>query len=165
MAENENLQSLYVDQLRDLYSAEHQILDALPKMVKQSAHRELQVALDHHYRVTEEQVSRLKQIFVDLDESPRGETCEAMEGLIEEGQKEMNHWHQHDVLDAAIIAAVQRVEHYEMAAYGTARTLAQTLGFGRQADLLQQTLDEEHEADETLTLIAQSVVNADATRP
>lgn len=164
MAQNENLQSLYIDQLRDLYSAEQQILDALPKMVKQSAHRELQNALEHHREVTEHQVDRLKRIFGDLDESARGETCEAMLGIIKEGKKEMDQWHDHDILDAAIIASAQRVEHYEMAGYGTARTLAQCLGLNHHADLLQQTLDEEKEADQTLSNIALSVVNTDAMR-
>jgi ferritin-like metal-binding protein YciE len=164
MATHENLQTLYVDQLRDLYSAERQILEALPKMVEHSTHRELQNALDHHRVVTEHQVDRLKQIFGDLKEKERGETCEAMQGLLKEGKRELEHWHDHDVLDAAIIAAAQRVEHYEMAGYGTARTLAQTLGLQRHADLLQQTLNEEREADKTLTHIAESVVNPEAMK-
>ncbi len=164
MPSNENLQSLYVDQLRDLYSAEYQILDALPKMVKQSHHRELADALDKHRQVTETQVQRLKDIFSDLNESPGGEKCEAMEGILKEGKREMGQWHDRAVLDAAIIASAQRVEHYEMAGYGTARSLAQTLGLDRHADLLQQTLNEEGEADHTLSGIADSVVNADAMR-
>ena len=158
MARNESLQSLYVDQLRDLYSAENQILDALPKMVKQSSHRELADALDRHLHVTEQQVQRLNEIFADLNEAPSGETCEAMAGILKEGKKELSRWEDQDVLDAAIIASAQRVEHYEMAAYGTTRTIAQTLGFERHADLLQQTLDEEGEADHTLTGIAEQVV-------
>jgi ferritin-like metal-binding protein YciE len=164
MEMHENLQALYVDQLRDLYSAERQILDALPKMVKRSTHRELQNALDHHRVVTEHQVDRLKQIFDELEQKERGETCEAMQGLLKEGARELEHWHDHDVLDAAIIAAAQRVEHYEMAGYGTARTIAQTLGLHRHAELLQQTLNEEREADKTLTHIAESVVNPEAVK-
>jgi ferritin-like metal-binding protein YciE len=166
MGRNESLQSLYVDQLRDLYSAEDQILDALPKMIKQSSHRELADALDQHLHVTEQQVLRLKEIFTDLNESPTGETCEAMAGIIKEGKKELSQWDHRDVLDAAIIASAQRVEHYEMAAYGTTRAIAQTLGFERHAGLLQQTLDEEGEADHTLTGIAEQIVYAqsDVTR-
>jgi ferritin-like metal-binding protein YciE len=164
MADNENLHSLYIDQLRDLYSAERQILDALPKMIKRSTHRELTAALEDHRTVTERQVDRLEQIFTLLQEKPGGEKCEGIEGILKEGNKELHHWHDHAVLDAAIIASAQRVEHYEIAGYGTARSIAQVLGLPEHAAMLQRTLNEEEAADRALTGIADSVVNADALR-
>jgi ferritin-like metal-binding protein YciE len=161
---SENLQDLYVDQLRDLHSAEQQILKALPKMIGKTTHPELKRALQEHEKVTEKQVQRLETIFSELGERPTGHKCKGMEGLIEEGEEALKDFKDGDVLDAAIIASAQRVEHYEMAGYGTVRSMANMLGFARQADLLQETLNEEGEADEKLSTLAESVVNIDAMK-
>jgi ferritin-like metal-binding protein YciE len=155
----ESLQDLYVEQLQDLYSAERQILKALPKMIDQTAHSELRQGFQAHLRQTEEQVRRLEQIFQNLGDDPEGEECEGMKGLIKEGEKFMKE------RAAALIAAAQRVEHYEIAGYGCARTYAHALGRSRDAQLLQQTLDEEGETDKKLTRIAEQVVNPDAQQP
>ena len=160
----ESLQDLYVEQLRDLYDAENQILDALPKMTSQASHTELKRAFQEHLRVTQEHVNRLRQIFTQLGTSPEGETCAGMKGLIKEGEKTIKEWDDSDVLDAALIAAAQRVEHYEIAGYGTVRTYAQMLGKANQAQLLQRTLDEEGETDKKLTALAESVINVHAKR-
>jgi ferritin-like metal-binding protein YciE len=160
--ELETLRALYVDELKDLYSAENQILKALPRMVKAASDRELKRALTHHERVTRTQVKRLERIFKDLDESPRGKKCHGMEGLLEEGKELMAEKPEPDVLDAGLISKAQHVEHYEIAGYGTVRTWAQQLGFDQQAALLQQTLDEETEADKTLSQLAEASVNVAA---
>jgi ferritin-like metal-binding protein YciE len=162
--EKESLQKLYVEQLRDLYSAEGQILEALPKMVKQTKHTELKRAFQEHYQQTEQQVQRLQRIFDELGEKPGGHECKGMEGLLEEGDEAMEEFKDSDVLDAALIAAAQRVEHYEMAGYGCARTYAHMLGLTEQATLLQRTLDEEGDTDERLTDLAETVVNVDALK-
>jgi ferritin-like metal-binding protein YciE len=161
---SENLHDLYVDQLRDLHSAEKQILKALPKMIGKTTHPELKRALQEHEKVTEKQVQRLDTIFSELGEKPTGHKCKGMEGLIEEGEDALKDFTDGDVLDAAIIASAQRVEHYEMAGYGTVRSMANMLGFARQADLLQETLNEEGEADEKLSTLAERVVNIDAMK-
>ncbi|HEX6967152.1 MAG TPA: ferritin-like domain-containing protein [Gemmatimonadaceae bacterium] len=158
----ESLKSLYVDQLRDLYNAENQILAALPKMAQRSSHPELKNAFQQHEQVTKTHVDRLNQIFKQLGVQPQGETCEGMQGIIQEGEKMLKERSDPDTLDAALIAAAQRVEHYEIAGYGTVRTYANELGFGEQADLLQRTLNEEGSTDHKLTQIAETVVNADA---
>ncbi|HEU4563782.1 MAG TPA: ferritin-like domain-containing protein [Gemmatimonadaceae bacterium] len=158
----DSLQDLYVEQLRDLYSAEQQILDALPKMIDASTHPQLKQGFELHQRQTEEQVRRLEQIFRDLGERPGGEKCDGMEGLLKEGKKMMKERGDDNVRDAGIIASAQRVEHYEIAGYGSARNFALGLGRERDAQLLQQTLDEEGETDHKLTQIAESVVNPDA---
>lgn len=158
----ESLKSLYVDQLRDLYNAENQILAALPKMAQRSSHPELKNAFQQHEQVTKTHVDRLNQIFKQLGVQPQGETCEGMQGIIQEGEKMLKERSDPDTLDAALIAAAQRVEHYEIAGYGTVRTYANELGFGDQADLLQRTLNEEGSTDHKLTQIAETVVNADA---
>ena len=160
----ENLQDLYVEQLRDLHSAENQILKALPKMIKKTTHPELKAALQEHEKVTDKQVQRLETIFQELGEKPTGHKCKGMEGLLEEGEEALKDFTDGDVLDAAIIASAQRVEHYEIAGYGTVRSMANMLGFDRQADLLQETLDEEGEADHKLTGLAERVVNIDALK-
>lgn len=158
----ENLQDLFVHELKDLYSAENQILKALPKMVQAANSAELQQAFQDHLTQTEGHVQRLEDILRELQVSPRGVKCAGMEGLLEEGKEvlkqkaEAQDW----VLDAALIGAAQRVEHYEMAAYGTARAHAEKLGLYRAAKLLQQTLDEEGAADKKLTEIAERAVNA-----
>lgn len=158
----ESLQDLYLHELKDIYNAEKQLLQALPKMAKKANHGELRQAFEEHTRVTEEQVRRLETIFDDLGQRPGGVKCKGMEGLIEESEEVMGERADPDVLDAALISAAQRVEHYEIAAYGSARTFANQLGFERHVDLLQQTLDEEGETDQRLTQLAESRINRDA---
>lgn len=150
-------------ELKDLYSAEKQLTKALPKMAKAATNEELKEAFETHLTETEGQVERLEQIFKQLDISySRVEKCKAMEGLIEEGQDLLEEGLEPDVLDAALICAAQKVEHYEIAGYGCARTFAQQLGHGDVAELLQETLDEEGNTDKKLTEIAESVVNEEA---
>ena len=153
----ENLQQLLLKELRDLYDAEKQITDALPKMIDAAHHSELKSALEDHLHVTKQQISRLDHIFQTLQEKPTGETCKGMKGLLKEGDELASAEGDPSTIDAAIITAAQRVEHYEMAGYGTVRTYAELLGQRQIATLLQQTLDEEKTADETLTNIAGSV--------
>ena len=160
----ESLRDLYVEELKDLYSAENQILKALPKMAKKASSDELRAAFEEHLEITRSQVERLETIFDDLERSPKGKRCKGMAGLIEEGSEMMKEDAEPDVLDAALISAAQRVEHYEIAAYGTVRTYAERLGLDKHSRLLQQTLDEEGEADKKLTQIAESSVNPDAQR-
>jgi ferritin-like metal-binding protein YciE len=160
----ETLHDLYVEELKDLYSAEKQLLRALPKMAKKASHDQLRTAFEEHLEITKEQVSRLETIFDDLERSPRGKKCRGMEGLIEEGQEMMAEDAEPDVMDAALISAAQKVEHYEIAGYGTARTMAEQLGLSKHSRLLQQTLDEEGEADKKLTQIAEARVNIEAER-
>ncbi|CAN5867338.1 ferritin-like domain-containing protein [soil metagenome] len=159
-----SLTDLYVEQLQDLYSAETQILKALPDMEKRASHPELKTAFKEHHQVTGEQVQRLEQIFDDLGKSPKGHHCKGMEGLLKEGQEMIKEKGDDDVLDAGLIAAAQRVEHYEIAGYGTVRTYADQLGHKQHADLLQRTLDEEGETDKRLTKLAEQLVNQDAMR-
>jgi ferritin-like metal-binding protein YciE len=153
----ETLQELFVDELKDLYSAENQIIKALPKMIKNANSDELRSAFEEHLEQTKGQVERLDQIFGDLNATARGKKCKGMEGLIEEGKELMEEDVEPEVLDAGLIAAAQKVEHYEIAAYGTARTHAELLGMDEAVDLLQQTLDEEKETDRKLSSIAESV--------
>jgi ferritin-like metal-binding protein YciE len=160
--ELEHLMNLYVDELKDVYSAEQQILKALPKMARKASHEELRTAFENHEKMTQEQVKRLDTIFDDLKQSPGGKKCKGMEGLIEEGEEMMSEDADPDVLDAAMIASAQRVEHYEIAAYGTLRTYAEQLGLTDHARLLQTTLDEEGSTDKLLTGIAERRVNRDA---
>jgi ferritin-like metal-binding protein YciE len=159
-----SLQKLYVEQLQDLYSAESQILQALPKMAEKAKHPELRSGFELHQRQTQEHVRRLEQIFQRLGEKPGGVTCEGMKGLLKEGEKTMKEKADSDVLDAALIADAQRVEHYEIAGYGTVRTFAQLLGFQQDVQLLQKTLDEEGQTDKKLTAMAEQVVNIDAAQ-
>ena len=156
------LEDLFVDLLKDLYSAEKQLVKALPKMAKAAEASDLQKAFQDHLKQTEGHVERLDQVFSDLEASPRGKKCVGMEGLIEEGNEIMQENAEPDVMDAGLIAAAQKVEHYEIASYGTARTWAQQLGYDRVARLLQDTLDEEGEANKKLTAIAESHVNMQA---
>jgi ferritin-like metal-binding protein YciE len=156
------LEDLFHHELKDLYSAEKQLLKALPKMAKAATNEDLREAFESHLEETEEQVNRLEKIFEELGLSTRGAKCPGMEGLIEEGKEIMAEDVEPEVLDAALICSAQRVEHYEIAAYGCARTFAQQLGHSKIADLLQQTLDEEGAADEKLTQIAESRVNEEA---
>lgn len=149
-----SLDDLFVSELKDLYSAEKQLLKAIPKMAKAANSKALQNGFTKHLKQTEGHVSRLEKVFEELGVSPRGKKCKAMEGLIEEGKEVLEEDMDDDVRDAALIAAAQRVEHYEIAAYGTARTLAQELGLTDAQALLDETLDEESNADKLLTKIA-----------
>ena len=158
----DTLKKLYVNELRDLYNAENQLLKALPKMAKGSSSDELKKAFEDHLEQTEEHVKRLEEIFKQLGENPKGKTCKAMKGLVEEGSEILEEDGDDSVLDAGIIAAAQKVEHYEIASYGTVRTFAELLGEEKAVDLLQQTLDEEGEADKLLNELAQEIVNPEA---
>ena len=162
--EKESLQKLYVEQLKDLFSAEEQILEALPKMAKKAKHAELKRGFQEHYQQTEQQKQRLERLGELLGEDLSGHQCKGMEGLIKEGDEVMKEFTDSDVLDAALISAAQRVEHYEMAGYGCARTYAHLLGLGEHADLLQRTLDEEGDTDHKLTDLAERVINIDALK-
>jgi ferritin-like metal-binding protein YciE len=160
--EMESLKELYVDELKDLWSAETQITKALPKMMKAASNPKLKKAFNTHLKQTERQIKRLERIFKELDESPRGKKCVGMEGLIKEAQELIKEKPDADVLDAGLIAAAQHVEHYEMAGYGCVRTWARQMGEDRQAELLQETLDEEEQTDRLLTELAESEINVDA---
>lgn len=156
------LKDLYVEELRDLYSAENQIVKALPKMAKAASSPELKAAFEQHLQETKGQVERLETIFRALGEKASGKTCKAMEGLVEEGEELIKEKPDASVLDAGLISAAQRVEHYEMAGYGSVRTYAQTLGEKDAAQLLQQTLEEEGMTDKKLTQLAETLINAQA---
>ena len=160
--EMETLRDLYVDGLKDLWSAEKQILKALPTMQKKASHPALKRAFKTHEAQTRMQVKRLERICKELGESPRGKKCVGMEGLIEEAKELLSEKPEPNVLDAGLISAAQHVEHYEMAGYGTARTWARLLGYEQQAALLEQTLEEEKATDLLLTDIATSQINIDA---
>lgn len=156
------LEDLYIDMLKDLYSAEKQLVKALPKMAKNSQNAQLQKAFQEHLKQTEGHVERIERIFTELGGSPRGKKCMGMEGLVEEGNELLQEDAEPDVLDAGLIAAAQKVEHYEIASYGTVRTWAERLGYNNAAKLLQQTLDEEGAANKKLTEIAETFVNMEA---
>jgi ferritin-like metal-binding protein YciE len=158
-----SLRDLFIEELRNLYSAETQLVDALPQMAEAAASQELASAFEHHLEETREHASRLESIFNQLGEKSSGETCEAMKGLIKEGGNIVKAEGDPDVRDAGLIGAAQRVEHYEMAGYGTARSLAGRFGDNQAAEILQQTLDEEGEANKKLTSIAESQVNVAAS--
>ena len=155
--EMETLQDLYVEGLKDLYSAENQILKALPQMIKKASDPKLKRAFTTHERQTRQQAKRIERICKQLGEKPTGKKCVGMEGLIKEAKELISERPDPDVLDAGLIAAAQHVEHYEIAGYGTMRTYARLLGFEEQAQLLQQTLDEEGETDKLLTGLSQSI--------
>ena len=157
-----SLRDLLVTELKDLYNAENQLLKALPKMAKAASSPDLKAAFTEHLEVTRRQVERLETIFADLGTSPKGKKCKAMEGLVEEGKEVIDEDGDPAVKDAALIAAAQRVEHYEIAGYGCARTFAQLLGHANAAALLQETLTEEGDADKKLTALAETVINAEA---
>ena len=158
----ESLETLYIEELRDIYNAENQLLKALPKMAKAASAPELKQAFEDHLEQTKEHVERLDEIFEKLDKKPTGKTCAAMKGLVEEGSEIMKEEGEEHVIDAGLIAAAQKVEHYEMASYGTVRTWAEILGEEDAAELLQQTLDEEGETDKRLTELAEEIVNVEA---
>jgi ferritin-like metal-binding protein YciE len=160
----ESLHDLYLSELSDLYSAEKQIVKALPKMIEKTESAELRHALEDHLEETLGHVDRLEEVFEMHGESPQRQKCKGMEGILEEGDELVGKDAAAAVRDAAIIAAAQRVEHYEMAAYGTVRTWAQQLGHGKAAAVLQETLEEEGAADKKLTSIAARRINIEATR-
>ena len=155
--EKTSLQDLYVDELRDLYNAETQLVKALPKMAKAATNDQLREAFEEHLRQTTEHVSRLEQIFEQLGEKTSGKKCLGMEGLVKEGSETMKENYSEAVKDAAIIGAAQRVEHYEMAGYGTVKAFAELLGENDHVSLLEQTLEEERQADEKLTQLAEQI--------
>jgi len=154
---NENFKKLYIDELKDLYSAENQLVKALPKMAKAAVSEELREGFESHLDQTKGQVQRLETIFQSLNESPKGKKCVAMEGLVKEGAEVMEEDFEEAVLDAALIGAAQRVEHYEIAAYVTVHEFAKVLGLTEHASLLEKTLGEEKETDEKLSKLAKEV--------
>ncbi|MCC6494233.1 MAG: ferritin-like domain-containing protein [Pirellulales bacterium] len=149
-----NLEDLFLHELKDTLDAEKQILKALPKMAKAADSQELRAAFEEHHAVTEQQVERLETIFESLGKAARGKHCPGMEGIISEGQEIIKELEKGPVLDAALIAAAQKVEHYEICSYGTLATYAEVLGYAEAKDLLGQTLGEEKETDENLTTLA-----------
>jgi ferritin-like metal-binding protein YciE len=158
----DTLKQLYVEELRDLYSAESQLLKALPKMARGASSDELKQAFENHLEQTKEHVARLDEIFEGLNEKPAGKTCKAMKGLVEEGAEMLEEEGNESVIDAGLIGAAQRVEHYEIAAYGTVRTFAELLGEDEAVELLQGTLEEESETDKLLSELAENIVNEEA---
>ncbi len=160
--ELDTLRDLYVAELKDLYSAEKQLVQALPKMIKATKHPELRAAFKTHLQQTVEHVKRLELVCAELGATPRGKRCVGMAGLIEEGAELIEKRSDDDVLDAGLIAAAQHIEHYEMAGYGTVRTYARQLGYESQAQMLQRTLDEEGETDHLLTDLAEARINLEA---
>jgi ferritin-like metal-binding protein YciE len=159
----DSLKDLYIDELKDLYNAENQLLKALPKMAKKASAPELKRAFQDHLAQTEGHVNRLEKIFKGLGEKPTGKTCKAMKGLVEEGKEIIEEDGDDSVLDAALIGAAQKVEHYEIAGYGVARTFASLLGEEDAVESLQRTLNEEGETDKKLTQIAESMINIEAS--
>ena len=160
--ELKKLDQLFHDTLKDIYFAEKKILSALPKMAKAARDGELQAAFEKHNGETETHVSRLEQVFSAIDAKPQGKTCDAIIGIIEEGQEIMKEYKGSPALDAGLVAAAQAVEHYEISRYGTLRTWAEELGLSDAAKLLEATLREEKATDEALTQIAETVVNQEA---
>src|SRR5688572_7752502 len=163
--EMESLQDLLLEELKDLYNAENQLIKAMPKMAKKASSPKLKQAFETHLKETQNQAKRLEQVFESLGERAKSKKCHAMEGLIEEGKEMMGEDMDEDVMDAALIAAAQKIEHYEIASYGTVRTYAQLLGNKEAARLLQQTLDEEGKTDKLLTQLAESSINIEAAQP
>src|SRR5687768_3504732 len=162
--EIESLQELMIEEMRDLYNAETQLTKAMPRMAKKASNPQLKKAFETHLRETEGQVKRLQQIFEKLGKKPTGKKCHGMEGLLEEAKDMMGEDMDEDAMDAALIAAAQKVEHYEIASYGTVRTWAQLIGDDQTAKLLQQTLDEEGKTDKLLTELAESSINVEAAQ-
>jgi ferritin-like metal-binding protein YciE len=151
------MDGLLVAELKDLYSAENQITKALPKLIKAASSNELRSAFEHHLKETEGHVQRLEQIFEILGSSPKGKTCNGMKGVLEEGSEMLDETAEGSVRDAALISAAQRVEHYEMAAYGTVRSYAETVGKPQISEILQKTLQEEKAADKKLTEVSEKL--------
>ncbi len=162
--EIESLQELLIEEMRDIYSAENQFAKAAPKMAKKASNPQLKKAFETHLKETEGQIQRLQKIFDKLGKKPTGKKCAAMEGLIEEGKEAMGEDMDDETMDAALIAVAQKIEHYEIAGYGTTRTWAQQIGDEQTARLLQQTLDEEGKTDKLLTQLAESTINIEAAQ-
>jgi ferritin-like metal-binding protein YciE len=160
----ETMEDLFLEQVEDLYDAEKRLVKALPKMADASTSITLRQAFESHLMETEGHVSRLENVFRTLGQDPQGHTCDAMKGLVSEGEEVISYIDQSPLRDAALIAAANRVEHYEIAAYGSARTFAETLGLAEAAALLEQTLQEEKRADQKLTQLAESMINDEALR-
>lgn len=160
----DSLQALLMDELSDIYDAESQLTKALPKMAKAAHSAELREAFETHLQETMTQIDRLKKIFEQLDQKPKSKTCKAMKGLVAEGDEMAKESGDPAVLDAGLIGAAQRVEHYEIAAYGCARTFAELLGLDSAAEMLQTTLDEEANTDERLNEIAKNIINPEASQ-
>jgi len=158
---NQGLKELYIEELKDLYSAETQLVKALPKLARAATSEELRRGFEDHLEQTKGHVERLQKILDMLEESPKGKKCKGMEGLIEEGSEVTEEDYEGSLLDAALIGAAQRVEHYEIAGYGTVRSFAETLGETEHVSLLNETLEEEKETDEKLTELA-TQINAEA---
>jgi ferritin-like metal-binding protein YciE len=159
MSSEKNLQALFHDTLKDIYFAEKKILSALPKMAKAAQSKGLKAAFEKHEMQTQEHVTRLEEVFGEIDQAPRGKTCDAIMGIIEEGSEVMKEFRGAPALDAGLLAAAQAVEHYEIARYGTLRTWAAELGLNRAVKLLEKTLSEEKQTDQTLTELAEREVN------
>lgn len=155
--ESNALKKLYIDELQDLHSAENQLVKALPKMARAAGSEDLRAAFEEHLEQTRQHITRLDKIFQELEESPKGKKCRGMEGLIEEGSEMIEEDREPEELDAGLIAAAQRVEHYEIAGYGCVRTYANLLGESEAASLLEQTLAEEKETDQKLTELAEQI--------
>ncbi|WP_339749446.1 ferritin-like domain-containing protein [uncultured Rubinisphaera sp.] len=162
--EFKDLKCLFIDQLQDIYDAEQRLTKALPEMAEKASDPQLKRAFQDHLEETKNHVQRLERIFEMIDEKAKAKTCEAMKGLIKEGDEIINASGDDAVIDAALIAAAQRVEHYEIAAYGCIRNLAERVGCPQVTELLQQTLDEEGDADKTLTNLAEASINREAAR-
>ena len=162
MAEPGTLHDAFIDELRDAYDAEKQITKALPKMAKAAGSRQLRTAFESHLQETRGQIQRLEEVFASLEEKVRGKHCDGMDGIIEEGKSVMEEDVDESTMDACLIASAQRVEHYEMAAYGTLVAWARAMGHEDAAELLQQTLDEEKVTDEKLSALAESGINQQA---
>jgi ferritin-like metal-binding protein YciE len=157
IVKHQALKELYVDELKDIYNAENQLVKALPKMAKAATSDDLRSGFEEHLEQTRGHVQRLEQIFKALGEKPTGKKCKGMEGLVAEGQEMMDEDFEDDLMDAALISAAQRVEHYEIAAYGTVRTYAELLGEDQAVSLLEQTLEEEKETDQKLSDLASDI--------
>ena len=162
MAKEKELKDLFVDTLKDIYFAEKKILSALPKMAKAAHSPKLKAAFEKHEVETEGQVERLEQVFASIDETPKGKTCDAIMGIIEEGKEIIQDYKGMPALDAGLLAAAQAVEHYEISRYGTLKTWANELGYGEAAKLIDATLNEEKNTDSALSQLAESEVNQHA---
>jgi ferritin-like metal-binding protein YciE len=160
----ETMEDLFLEQVEDLYDAERRLVKALPKMAEASTSQSLRQAFESHLMETEGHVTRLENVFRTIGQDPKAHTCDAMKGLISEGEDVISDIDQSALRDAGLIAAANRVEHYEIAAYGSARTFAEILGLSEAAALLEQTLQEEKKADQKLTLLAENMVNDEALR-
>ena len=158
----DNLEKLFIDLLRDTYHAEKQLVRALPRMAKAATDQELERAFTKHLRQTENQVQRIERIFKELGKTPQAKRCVGMEGIVEEGKELLQEDVDEEVLDAGLIAAAQKAEHYEIASYGCLKTYAKLMGHNKVVSLLDETLNEEKEADKILTQIAEQSINVDA---